>query len=78
MVITDLFTLHSPPLTSCVSPPLFLTALQLCAAVVSVVWCLLSWCSEPMPDVIVNFEGERENHARGYFVVSDLDETQRC
>lgn len=31
-----------------------------------------------MPDVIVNFEGERGNHARGYFVVSDLDETQRC
>lgn len=41
-------------------------------------WCLLSWCSEPMPDVIANFEGERESHARGYFVVSDLDETQRC
>lgn len=31
-----------------------------------------------MPDVIVNFEGEWGNHARGYFVVSDIDETQRC
>lgn len=31
-----------------------------------------------MPDVIVSFEGEWGNHARGYFVVSDIDETQRC
>lgn len=31
-----------------------------------------------MPDVIVNFEGEWGNRARGYFVVSDIDETQRC
>lgn len=46
------------------SPSLFLHCLY--AAVVSVVWCLLSWRSEPMPDVIVNFERGRESRSRPF------------
>ena len=68
IVITDLCTLHSATIMSCVSTLLVLQLLWY-------LWSfLLSWCSESKPDVIVNFE----NHPRGYFAVSDLDETQTC